>query len=80
MFSKSKIETIYSIFKQITPNLIDSIQVYDKSQTCRLSHLVQFEKDSKIVDIWLDFKELNQWKLKFYYTNINKLIILFSYN
>ncbi len=64
MISKTEIEIIHSIFKQITPNLADNIQIYDESQKCRISHLVKFEKNKKIVSVWLDFKELNQWKLK----------------
>lgn len=64
MISKTEIQTIYSILKQITPNLNESIQKYDQSQKCRLSHLVQYKKDRKIIAIWLDIKDLNQWKLK----------------
>lgn len=47
MITKSDIEIIQSIFKQIIPNLADSIQIYDESQKCRISHLVKFEKNKK---------------------------------
>jgi uncharacterized protein YfbU (UPF0304 family) len=57
---RAEIETNYLIFKQVNPNLHESVQKYDKSLNCRLSHLVMFEKKNKIVCVWSDFKDLNQ--------------------
>lgn len=64
MITKTEIQVIYSIFKHIVPNLNENIQKYDDSLNYRFCHVVQFEKGNNIIAVWLDLKDLNQWKLK----------------
>ncbi|MVO09734.1 hypothetical protein GOQ30_11250 [Flavobacterium sp. TP390] len=59
-----ELNKIYQIFKQLTPKLDENIQLYNPLYKKRELHVVKYEKAKKIIAVWLDFDELNQWKLK----------------
>lgn len=64
MFSDKEIDTIFQILKQVNPKINDSLQLYDPFYKFRPGQIVKLTKNRNITAVWLDFPELNEWKLR----------------
>jgi len=63
----------FAIFKQLEPKLNENIHLYDSGYVNKFGHVVRFVSNNKTIAVWLDFPALNEYKLKMFFKNHNKL-------
>lgn len=64
MINDEDIILMFSFFKQVSPQISENIQFYNESEISRFGHVVKYNKGKMVVAVWLDFTDLNEYKLK----------------